>query len=169
MRKILLLIIIVSTILLAGCSQSDVSSTERYFSEIKLSINTQDTEKMKKLFSGEIIKSIDNFDEQLVELFQFITGEIISYDAITSGGSSSKSWENKKVVEHIIRPRILNIETTDTIDNDFIYTIAFCFVVESKENNKKGLWFLEIRKYDGIIGENGTGDNYVSFEIGKAI
>ncbi|MCL2109888.1 MAG: DUF5104 domain-containing protein [Oscillospiraceae bacterium] len=86
-------------------------------------------------------------DEQIQKAFEFIDGEIISYELPTSTGGGGRVVEEGKLMSENISPQIKNIET----DIGKIYRISFqYFLTFEYDEDVVGVRFIHI----SIINEN---------------
>ena len=88
MKKTLLLLPIIGLVLvLTSCSlrrnflmKDDSSVANDKFSELIDAIQTQDINTLKSLFSKNALKEAENLDESIRHLFDYLQGELVSYN-----------------------------------------------------------------------------------------
>ena len=88
MKKTLLLLPIIGIVLvLTSCSlrrnflmKDDSSVANNKFSELIDAIQTQDINTLKSLFSKNTLKEAENLDESIRHLFDYLQGELVSYN-----------------------------------------------------------------------------------------
>lgn len=93
MKKTLLLLLIIGLILilasgsLCGCSMrksflmmDDESIANKQFEKLIDAIQTQDINTLKSLFSKNALKEAENLDESIRHLFDYLQGELVSYN-----------------------------------------------------------------------------------------
>ncbi len=101
-RNHFLFIILITSMLLINCSCNnkkenktpDQLAKELQTKVVECFIN-DDKEELKKLFSNYTIEKTNNIDQEINEAFDFINGNIISYDepiSRTIGNSDNKSY-----------------------------------------------------------------------------
>jgi len=62
-------------------------------------INDRDTEAIKALFSGQTLNEVLDFDESIERLFEFIPGEIVSWESTGSYSSQTSNHYGHKTKE----------------------------------------------------------------------
>lgn len=111
------------------------------------------------MFCITILDSNVDLDEQIENAFDFIDGEIVSYNYLI--GSESISVDEGKRTRYQIYPSIRNIKT----NNNNEYTIYFYKYVICLENpNKEGISQIDIVNESGEeihIGDVYTVDPYL--------
>lgn len=99
----------------------------------------KDSETLKELFCSRAKNSVD-FDKQIDEAFEFIDGNIISYNDYFPTDSST-SYDEGKLVEKYYGPTINNIKT----DAQRTYNLYFdLYTVYDKDKGKVGITSLTI-------------------------
>ena len=102
-KKIIMLLLITTMCFLNACSiggvgvffESDETKAAKRLEKIIESINNKDEELLKGLFSQKALDDTTDFDENMLSLFEFIEGEIISWEK-SNGLSAFDSIENGK-------------------------------------------------------------------------
>ncbi|MDR0920613.1 MAG: hypothetical protein LBM93_15405 [Oscillospiraceae bacterium] len=130
----------------------EISNTQGYinthlvakeeFLKISEYLNTSNPALIEKFISEDVS------EEKIAEMLELWEGTLISYDEYIStnyGGYKAKGEYTKL----IIRPKVRNIETTETINNDYHYVFDFCYIVVHEDKAKEGLWFIELKKFKG--------------------
>jgi hypothetical protein len=94
------LLLTAMAITLTGCSASNKTNSEEYKSpgdlakerqtEIMECFINKDAETIKSFFSEYVIETYPDIDTQIDEAFNFLDGEIVSYDEPFSSASGSK-------------------------------------------------------------------------------
>ncbi len=144
MKKVVLLVmgIMIFLVLTGETKQNGYLSADekaqKQSRKIIEAVEKGDKKAIKKMCSEEF-KSIENFDEQLDEFFEFIDGEIMSYDEPEGIYRGRKSSENG-ITEENLKGEIDNIKT----DEGKTYRISFF----SDSINKE---------YPECVGINGLG------------
>ncbi len=144
MKKLVLLVIgIMIFLILTGETKQEEYLTsdekaQKQSREIIEAVEKGDKKAIKKMCSEEF-KSIVNFDEQLDEFFEFIDGEIVSYDE-PDGWCQGWMREELGTTEESLEGEIDNIKT----DEGKTYRISFF----SDSINKE---------YPECVGINGLG------------
>lgn len=142
--------------LLTGC----VASKERYISPDEIArqqsvaimeaVKEQDAEALKEMFC-EHVKSTHELDHEIEEFFEFIDGEIISYDT-PFGGTKAKSTTTERTEAIKLTGHTYNIKT----DNEKTYEIGFnSYQVYVKDENYIGVTDINITDIDMYTEENG--------------
>ena len=99
MKKTLLLLPIIGLVLvLTSCSlrrnflmKDDSSVANNKFSELIDAIQTQDINTLKSLFSKNTLKEAENLDESIRHLFDYLQGELVSYNDWAGPGVTAKN------------------------------------------------------------------------------
>ena len=150
MRNIFLCAIIIS--MLMGCSKSnqETSVTPNELSEnVFETFLNKDIEGLKKMFNEEVKESLD-LDELIQGSFDFIDGEIVSYDEPSAhiGGQSVREGE---LVKEYISCEIENVVT----DTGKVYSIHFSYYTVSKDNYREvGINYFNVIDEDNFTIEN---------------
>ena len=153
--------IMVSVVLITGCytnsSEKDIAVQD--CDKIIQCIKEENAEELKQMFCITILDSNVDLDEQIENAFDFIDGEIVSYNYLI--GSESISVDEGKRTRYQIYPSIRNIKT----NNNNEYTIYFYKYVICLENpNKEGISQIDIVNESGEeihIGDVYTVDPYL--------
>ena len=144
MKKI---IVFLSTILLfnlVGCENSKLKIAQEVAQEIMEVFVAEDIEALYSLLSHNA-QNYPNIREQIREAFDFIDGEIISYELPTDTGGGGKDIKHGKVTHENITPWIENIET----DSGKMYLIGFRYdLVFESDKNAEGLGNIMIDLLD---------------------
>lgn len=141
MRKIFifpLIVIIVTT--LCSCSKTNSSNitVKGQCDEIIRCFNEKDSDGLKSMFC-ETVKKTENLDEQIENAFDFIDGEITSYDYLI--GSESKSVDEGKVTKKRVYPWITEILT----DKNRKYEMQFdSYIIYENKDEAIGIICIEI-------------------------
>ena len=159
-RQAFVLLITVITVTLTGCSDAkgyktpDQLAVERQTEIMDCFIN-KDAETIKSFFSEYVIETYPDIDTQIDKAFNFLDGEIISYDEPFSSASGSK---DRKAYGADTR----NIIT----DKGTEYKISFKgWLTNSKETNKVGVICIKVidmtDEYDYSKNEKENGILYI--------
>lgn len=107
-------------------------------------INAQDAKKLKGLFSTQALEECEDIDCQIADLFEFLGGDIISWE-LDDGFSSSEKKESGKR-QRMIRPGFV-VET----DMGKYKIFLIDYPINTLNPHNKGLYMLEVSKstYDG--------------------
>lgn len=135
-------------ILFTGCTSNcgnsvrlkndDVKVRDMSETIIECFIN-KDIETLKSMFCP-IILSLDDIDEQIQGAFDFIDGEIISYDIPRVHAMHKQNHEGITTL-HYIRPNIRNIESNLGKTYEIRY---YSYLANTENNNRIGLSLLRI-------------------------
>ena len=157
--------VLLMVIILTGCSASNKINSEEYKSpgdlakerqaEIMECFINKDAETIKSFFSEYVIETYPDIDTQIDKAFNFLDGEIISYDEPFSSASGSK---DRKAYGADTR----NIIT----DKGTEYKISFKgWLTNSKETNKVGVICIKVidmtDEYDYSKNEKENGILYI--------
>jgi hypothetical protein len=115
------------------------------FEEILLCMDNKDSVSLEKLFSKDIEKN-EEFITKLNQMMNLWEGDFLSKSSPLLN-SSSYSTENGTYTKMIIRPIAINIETTETVNNNYCYKLSFCYIVTDSDKQKEGLYFINLEKY----------------------
>lgn len=150
---------IVIMIILAGCGSSDEEYVTTYQiavqkgEEILNNIQGRDADSLKEMFCERTKKTYD-LDKEIAQAFEFIDGEIISYDK-PDKGSQSKSTTPQETTELSFGGHIDNIKT-DTGKN---YKIEFYYNhICAEDEEYVGIEFIDIIDEDTYDPETGYPD-----------
>lgn len=101
----------------------------------------KDSETLKEMFCSRA-KIDPDFDKQIDEAFEYINGNIISYDDYIPSASSA-NYDEGKLVERFYSPRIKNIKT----DAKRTYKIVInLYTVYDKDEERVGINSLTVRE-----------------------
>lgn len=120
---------------------------------IIICIQNKDSERLKSLFCEEI-KNRDSIDSEIEKLFNFIDGEIISYDEpYVSGHSKSTTPEGIEMLG--VGGNIYNIKT-DTGKNYVLY--FYSYHINKEDEDSVGVTIVTIFDEDTYDPEEGYPD-----------
>ena len=145
-NKIIYILCIINVVFLCACNAGDTDMFSRFYdsdqeiadetiNNLISALQNEDTDKIKKMFSESIVSDSEEFDDILVQLFQYYQGDFISYNDWGGPGSSSsidyfdKKYEiystyDVKTSETTYRIAIYEItEDTVTPENIGIYSL----------------------------------------------
>ena len=126
----------------------DDSPAEEYAVKVMDCFINEDVEGLKKLFCEKVNHGTD-LDEEITEAFEFIDGNIISYDDDISC-SSRVAYDEGKVSERYYGPFVGNITT----DKNKVYTMNISlYTVYEKDDRYVGV--------DAIVVCNSDGDKII--------
>ena len=157
----ILAVISLIPIFLSGCFDSH-STREIAMLQAKgiiICIQNKNSERLKSLFCDEI-KSRDSIDSEIENLFNFIDGEIISYDEFTVLGQSKNSTP-EGIEEEGICGNIHNIKT-DTGKNYSLY--FYSYHINKEDEDSVGVTDVTIFDEDTYDPEEGYPD-YGTYSI----
>ncbi|MDR0920612.1 MAG: hypothetical protein LBM93_15400 [Oscillospiraceae bacterium] len=118
------------------------SSAKEEFLKISEYLDRGDPTFIKEFISEDVS------EEKIAEMLELWEGTLVSNNDIleTNGGGYKAKGE---YTELIIRPRVRNIETTETINNDYYYEVGFCYIIVDEDKDKEGLWLVVLEKFKG--------------------
>ncbi len=128
--------------------QDDNAIAKNTIAQIVSSINNEDAMMLKSLFAENIYKEVSDFDDDIVLLFEFIQGEITSYD-YTTGIHTSKRTDYGKVTKYI--DSYFYFETPEAM----YYVVVREYVRDTVDKANIGVYSLD------IISENDWAKDYV--------
>lgn len=99
------IVFFMSITLITGCGQtmihsfwdSDQKVSDEILEKTIDGINNKDEDAIKKLFSEYAIDNSESFDEDIHYLFDFIDGNVVSYDESSPAGSFESSNKDYKI------------------------------------------------------------------------
>lgn len=104
-------------------------------------INNKDLDSIKSVFSINTINSDEDIDEEIQVLFDFIGGEITSYEEADPAGSFDSFGEGYKI-------RLISSYYYVSTSKEKFYFFINDFSVNTKEADKQGVKFLIVVKAD---------------------
>jgi len=147
LKKIKFIFLIISILSLVSCTSL---GKNRLFddtgkkADIRLKqiveiINNKDKEALKKIFSEQALNEAIDLDERIDYLFDFINGEITSWEKRV-GGSSTDSVNKGKKEKTLMSWYIVNT-------NNQNYLIAFCeWLIDTENPENVGVYMLYLIK-----------------------
>ncbi len=158
-KKTLSVLLALATIFLSGCFNSSKEYTppdeiaRQQSQAIIEHIENKNSEGLKAMFC-EKLKSRDNIDNEIEELFDFIDGEIVSYDT-PYGSVQSKSATPKGTEELGLDGDISNIKTS----TGKIYVVTFySYLINKEDEDSVGITTVSIFDEDTYDPEEGYPD-----------
>ena len=158
MKKVLLLSSVIIILGLTGCSNkyfndwfsSEQNETDKMCQQIIEACKQQDSEKLKSLFSEESKKNIEKYRCKINELFQYLKGDIQTFEGDCA--SSSDSDHGKKIIE---LDGMYNISTSSEK-----YHMNFYMYSQNDSDSKAvGLYKIEIALESEVAEDNFIWDN----------
>lgn len=148
--------IILLLLILCGCSYSNTKSiTEKrlnmlnndddrktadyMFDQIIDCINSKNVSILHDLFSDEALKEIENFDKSANDLFEFIDGEVISWEALEGTGTTDL-YEYGKQTKEMWPSFYISTEKQK------YYVVLRYFPIDSITPENEGLYMILIVK-----------------------
>ena len=151
MKKVITIIsccIIIFSI--GGCMNREKYMSDWFTSEQEEADKKQDTQKLKELFSENSRKNIKNIDVKINELFQYLKGDIQTFEGDCA--SSSDSDHGKKIIE---LDGMYNISTSSEK-----YHMNFYMYSQNDSDSKAvGLYKIEIALESEVAEDNFIWDN----------
>ncbi len=162
--RIIILINLMCILLLSSCSGSSTSgvlgiNNERAYAKAKMnevldSIENNDNESLKKLFSKKAITQLNDIDQSIYSLFDYFQGDFVSYDDWAGSGGET-TWDNGYKQEIIYSSFDVKTSTNE-------YRFAFKIVtVDTADKDNVGIHSLYIIKMEddidpelGYVGDN---------------
>ncbi len=137
MKKLIsiFLVLTVSTLCFAGCIGVGFATPEekakQQSSQIIKCFENKDKDRLKSMFCKTVSDKC-NLDEEIQEAFDFINGEIVSYDE-PHGISGGASFEDGERIRQSLRGHISYIKT----DTDKTYNLRFhsYLIFKANKNN----------------------------------
>lgn len=121
--NILLCLILILNISGCGCVVPFLKSDPNYktpdqqtkeYSDNLMKILTEKNEvAFKELLCQDIIDTHENIDDEIKELFNFIEGDILSYDPPRSGAMSETTTPEEGAIERVAKCNLVNIHTSE--------------------------------------------------------
>ena len=107
-------------------------------------INNKDDDIIKGLFSENSIKKSDKIDDSILDLYDYIDGDIISYSEGNGSGSTSESMD----AEHrILIGYPCYYVRTDT--EEYYFCLENC-IIDTEDRNREGVKYLIVVKADDM-------------------
>ena len=135
---------LIFSILLTSCSSGNFSKTNKnkeIITELFSAIEQQDKDAVYDMFSKNTIDSDNEFELKIDELFDFIEGELVSYD---DGGGPSEETEFNDEYKWLSR-----IHSFDVITTKQKYRIAIKeYVIDTADPDNVGICSFYIIKAD---------------------
>lgn len=126
--------------------------TKEYSDNLMKILTERDEVAFKELLSKDIIDTHENIDDEIHMLFNFIKGDILSYDP-PRGGAISKTSEYGEYTKKVANCNLENITTSDGKK----YHIAFNYGMIYKDHPEYlGIVYIEIY-VDGAEYSHATG------------
>lgn len=154
MRTIMVLFML-PLIMLSSCNYNsdDNIAREEYMSVVNNILEKDDTE-LKKLFAYNVSSKISNFNEQVIELINYVSGTYIS-SQYTGTGAEYTIDEFKEV-------RFLPMAACElyTTDSKYYFSLLYCNIDDYDDKNI-GIWNLLVQKCDS---EDETFEPYSSYD-----
>lgn len=144
-----MLLVLTSLLLISSCngvrvsdkegeiSVSEEKSADDRIEQIISAINDKDKEALKSLFSKKALDETDDFDSGMDSLFDFIQGDIKSWES--DGWSSSESAEYGKSSLMIRSSFIIK-----TDKEEYVFFIVD-YSVDTMNPDNEGLYMLQVR------------------------
>ncbi len=137
------------------------SIAEKRFEDIIEALSNNDKDAIKAMFSANALSKADNFDEELDNLFDYVHGEIESWES-DGGLSSPEEWNKGEHKKEIISGYLFSTDEADyevvvydfiddTTDPDNIGLYSLC-IVNSEENEEPDFLFAGSGDYGIIVG-----------------
>lgn len=117
-------------------------------------LETEDVGLMKSLFSNEA-RSRENLDEEILKLYEYIEGDIVSYNIEELKGSQPSDEEG--VIDWYSYGEITNINTD--LGNEYSLKFNRCDRYSTNEN-LEGVMNIKVTREDGEVIEAGIGYKY---------
>jgi hypothetical protein len=140
----MLCVLVLCFLLLLTACNSKSQFTKDLAQEIMDAFTEKDEEALFSLFSQEL-QEYPLAREQIQEAFNFIDGEIISYELPAFAEGGGKVIEEGKIMSENIAPIIYDIET----DSGKRYQILFqYFIIFEYDKNREGLVLVSVFEVD---------------------
>ena len=130
-KKIVSVCLVVILVILSGCinENKDYKTPDQIIKEmsenlVKFVMN-EDTEGINALLCPRFKDTNRDIDSQIQGMFDFIEGDIVSYDEPTGAGCGGRSTAEEGWVEKLTMPNINNIKTTSNKTYQITYVYNF--------------------------------------------
>ncbi len=151
--------LLIFSLLLSGCSYSNKDymtpnkANTQKSNEIMEALQNNDTEAFKENLCPYIQDTHSELDKEVCDFYDFINGDILSFDTPKSPATSGSSTELDGWVEKSITGRIENIKTS----SGMTYRIDYTYYYINKEHSEKlGITYIDIvvndAEYDNTTG-----------------
>lgn len=152
MKKIIILLIIISSSFLSGCKNeerySQSNEANKILAMIIDALENDDSEKLTKLFAPDLLNQSNIIDKEIQVAFDYFDGNIVSYKCVSTP-AGEESYRNGKLIYSCIGNALSKSVVTDTGE----YKISFSAIFLNEEKKtQEGVWRIWIGKED----ENGV-------------
>lgn len=131
---------------------SEQEEADKMMEQIIEACRKQDTQKLKELFSENSRKNIKNIDVKINELFQYLKGDIQTFEGDCASSSDSDHGKKIKIIE---LDGIYNISTSSEK-----YHMNFYMYSQNDSDSKAvGLYKIEIALESEVAEDNFIWDN----------
>lgn len=148
-RIMLMLLVLVSLLLVSSCNKlEDVSSgaegifvsedqkADERMEQIISALKDKDKEALKSLFSKKAIDEADDFDSETDSLFNFIQGDIESWE--------SDGWASSESIEYGKKSLMIRFGFTIKTDKDTYDFFVIDYSVDTINPDNQGVYMLEL-------------------------
>ena len=153
MKKIVSIFLAAGMFLASSCSLSDFfdtwvmtnqkETTDAMLQRLCDGIFMRDAEAVKNEFRYDDVSKIEDFDESVEKLFDYIEGDFLGFERI-AGGSEEKGW-GEPYEYGVFRSCRYQLNTTmDTYKIIFDYWFHYRVIGEEKDENKIGIECFDI-------------------------
>lgn len=159
MKKLAILMIIITSLFLSGCRNVESYSQSNEANKILIiiidALENDDSETIKELLAPDLLTQSNTIDEEIQAAFDYFDGNILSYKNVSTP-AGEESYRNGNLTYSCIGNAVSKSIVTDT----GVYKISFSAVlVNEGKKTQEGVWRIWIAKEDedGVV--IGT-DNY---------
>jgi len=151
-RILLTLLVLIGSLLHISCDEnggrlnsltSTVEKIDARMEEIILAIKNKDKEALKSLFSTKALDEASAFDSELDSLFDFIQGNIESWER--------DNWATDEDRDYGKKTLMIRFPFTITTDEDVYELFVIDYNTDTINPNNQGIYMLEVSKlsYEG--------------------
>ena len=123
-----------------GILMSEEQHADERMEQIMTAINNKDREALESLFSKEALDEADDFDNEIDYLFDFLEGNLVSWER--DGWASSKSIEYGK--KSVMIRFVINVNT----DVDAYQIFVIDYSTDTINPDNEGVYMLEVKLTD---------------------
>ena len=144
-RIVLTLLIAVNLLMFNSCSKiggffaSEEKRADTRMSQIVSAIKANDKEALKSLFSKKALDEADNIDNEVDDLFDFIQGDIDSWEM-------PNGWASSEKIDYGKRSLMIRFTIKINTDKDEYEIYVFDYSKDTINPDNQGVYMLEASK-----------------------
>ncbi len=123
---------------LGGTIMSEGQKADMRIDQIISAIIANDKESLKSLFSKKALSEADHFDDEVTALFDFIQGDITSWE--------KDSWSSSESIEYGKRSLMIRSAFKIVTDVEEYDLFLIDYVIDTIDLENEGVYMLEVSK-----------------------